>query len=421
VGPPACRPWWPRVLATLSLILAFVALPLSIGLANAWLGIMAAALGVLVAARACWQAVRRRAPGAWTALLGLGANALVLASAIALAGGPEFLHRPVRDALSRVRETFMAGRTEPSEGAPAASTRPTVPDHSVTPPPEPALLMRPVEAPRPPPEPVTPPEEVAQLLAPLRKQGNEAGRVRAANQLGALGATARPATRALCEAALVPSDPLREACLDALEKIHPALAKQVLALLVDADSAHHIRASEALGKMKAEAEGAVPVLVAHLNWSVSSEGPEKAPFKAPFSSPQAVLADIEALVKIAPGDRETVTALCDLLTRSVVNGGPAGKRFVEPRLREQAVQALGGIGSSMPDKRKQIVPALAAALRLTQASDFLERRAAVAALDILGSFGADARTAQQAIRRLRFDQDSTVRDAANAALAKIGK
>ncbi len=114
-------------------------------------------------------------------------------------------------------------------------------------------------------------EKVAKLVRSL-KSDQAADRIRAAEQLGKLKAEGKPAARALCEAAIDEDDSVRQAALEALEKVHPALYKPVSTLLVDSNAVNQISAAQTIGNMRAEGKAATPLLTAHLKRHIPPDG-----------------------------------------------------------------------------------------------------------------------------------------------------
>src|SRR5205807_5692732 len=64
---------------------------------------------------------------------------------------------------------------------------------------------------------------ISRLMSALRSEHN-VDRIRAANELAKLGQAAKSAARALCAAATDEDGEVRQSAIEALEKVHPALA-----------------------------------------------------------------------------------------------------------------------------------------------------------------------------------------------------
>jgi HEAT repeat protein len=229
-----------------------------------------------------------------------------------------------------------------------------------------------------------------------------------------MGERARPAARDLCEAATDASESVRQAALEALEKVHPALHKNVLVLLVDDNSSNHIRASRAVAALGKDGAPAVPVLLAHVRWNCSTErDPQRAVFRIRYFDDDMLVADIGALGTVAPDEPAVVNTLVELTRFTDQFGGGY-------RVRPAAVGALLEVGKAYPGRRKQLVPALVAALDF-RVNERHDEATCLAALAALGAFGPDAREALPALKKLKLSPRMTVREAAAVALGRIEK
>jgi HEAT repeat protein len=248
---------------------------------------------------------------------------------------------------------------------------------------------------------------IARLVKAL-KSDNARERIRAAEQLGAMREAGRPAARGLCEAALDTREAVRQAALEALEKVHPALHKPVLTLLVDKDHQNQIKASRTIAALQEGGKAAVPVLLAHMELLKS---------RPSWTSLEA-REDIATLVKIAPDEQPVIKVLIELATIR----GASDQAYTS---RIAAVSGLGDIGKSRPEKRKQIVPVLIVALdfpdRFVREEHWHDQQVCLAAIQALGNFGPDAKNAIPELKKLKLNPEMRIREAATAAQEKIEK
>jgi hypothetical protein len=260
--------------------------------------------------------------------------------------------------------------------------------------------------------PVEPPDPADvttnRTLAPLvqgLKSGNAAERIRSANELGKLGAAAKPAVRALCEVAAYDFGELRQAAVDALERIEPALAKPVATLLADESSRNCAVAARQMAKMGGSASPAVPVLVWHARRGKAFD----------------VEADLDALATVGPRDPEAVRAII-AHARSPISGGvldASGRNE-----RTAALEVLGWLTQNRGSLRQEIVGFLVKTLAECEGERLrarVIRSPLVAAIGSLEGYGPDAKEAIPVLKRLRLNASKHVRAAAASALERIDR
>lgn len=170
-------------------------------------------------------------------------------------------------------------------------------------------------------------------------KANATKRVRAAQQLGALGEKARPAARKLCLAMLDRSAQVRKAAAVALEKVHPNLAPHCITLTADSDGERHTAALQAILKLGTDANAAVPIVLNHLKYQ--AEGLRNLldlnPFQARVSLVASLIAlDAKVLSHIAPDEPGIANRVAALTLESDL---PAEVRLA-------GVEALGQFGAS---------------------------------------------------------------------------
>ncbi len=198
------------------------------------------------------------------------------------------------------------------------------------------------------------------------QSGTTEERVRAAADLANLGEKARPATGALCEAALSTTKEVSHAALEALEKVNPELYKPVFDLLVDEQAAKHEAALTKLASLGEQGKPATPVVLHEIQRC-----------QALFADPRArwglnVLIQVtndsmETLPKIAAADPQALKTIIELTQLSLPNVVQIRmkRRFVVTAtpFRDDGLEILGGLAESHPDFRKQIIPPVVAILK----------------------------------------------------------
>ena len=227
-----------------------------------------------------------------------------------------------------------------------------------------------------------------------------------------LGAAAKPAARALCLAATDDNVAIREAALEALEKVQPALAKLVTALVVDP----HCSTNYELGiaNMGDVASPAIPVLIWH-----AKQKPDFGRQGTDYA------ADVTALAKIGPTDPEAVRAIIDH-AQSPVAWTYRPDDFYEELA---ALTAFGELAQNRGRLRQDIVACLVKVLARVADPKDASRHAGFgsnnqplfAGLQSIVKYGPDAKEAIPLLKKLKFDEDFTVREAAGAALERIEK
>ncbi|TPW00615.1 MAG: HEAT repeat-containing protein, partial [bacterium] len=236
---------------------------------------------------------------------------------------------------------------------------------------------------------------VSELILAL---GNEhpAIRGRAAQALALIGAAADEARPALLKTLQDKEVKVRVRSAEALAKIGPAQEDEasLIAALKDENAEVRSQVAVALGKRGTGASQAVAPLLRQLQKDKHEE---------------ARAAAAGALGKIRPrSSKEAVAAL-----------RTAAAKDQMPRVRAEAVTALGDLGKGDKDATKslvqELVPDLIAA---TKDQDSAVRRNAAQSL---GGYGSRSEKAVPALTTLVGDPDSAPRLAAVAALGRIGE
>jgi outer membrane biosynthesis protein TonB len=262
-------------------------------------------------------------------------------------------------------------------------------------------------------------------------------RLRAVEELGKLKEAARPAARALCETLVSDSAPaVRQATLDALEKICPELHAPVVVLAVEASPEKHAKAARDVAALGEQGQAAVPVLLSHLRL---------APTRFPYQAATLMAEDAQVLGQIAaeevavqktlleltrltltlPGQRGDIggsvraaalQAVSDLLdkrpeeAKHVLPGLLTATRgMTDPEVRGQAIGLLGKVAENHPDLRRQIA---AAFLIMAKAGD-------TRVVPQFGKCGRDAQDALPLLKKFKLHPVETVRREANEAIEQI--
>jgi HEAT repeat protein len=231
-------------------------------------------------------------------------------------------------------------------------------------------------------------EKVDALVKEVKSK-DKAARLKAMDDLAAMGPEAKEAGQALVEAMLDKTPAIATKAGDALEKIDPDVYKLVLTLAIDRDARARENAIDSLAKLGAEGKAAVPVLfVASLNVEHASHA-------------------LQALTKVAPNDARVIDAVLRNLPvapaeiakgeRFITNSGP----------RATAISVLDSV--TIPPTKS--VPALISAMN--------DPRVRVDAINALGKIGPKAHESVPVLSKLKRDSSENVRDAAGKALEKI--
>jgi HEAT repeat protein len=250
------------------------------------------------------------------------------------------------------------------------------------------------------------------------KSKNAAERLEAVNVLAKLGKGAKSAARALCTLIVIdPAKEVRQAALDAIEKIEPSLAEPLTTLLVDTSVQNAALATRKIGGMGRAGVPAIPVLI----WRARSRLGKGGDFCEEI---------IRALVQLGPADRDALRAIINHVQSPVTEVGIPGS---SERERMVALEALGLSTVAKSDYRKEIVGFLVKTLAQYEPQT-ADRRGRIGRgplhdtdaplLIVIGSiaeYGPDSKDAVPVLKRLKLDRNIKVRQGAVAALEKIDK
>ena len=216
-------------------------------------------------------------------------------------------------------------------------------------------------------------------------------RVAAANGLKAIGEDADDAGGALCLATLDPAAAVREAALEAIEKVRPALYKNVVVLAVEADRGKRFQAIEALRKLEERALPAVPLVLRELKAElVESRGATY------YRIPLTFLAAVKAK------DSETIKTIA---------AGAIGAAIPDGRIA--CLDALLNLSADNDDLRKQAFQVFQRAIGDT------ESQVAVTAINAIPKFEKRAKAMLPTLKKLKLSTDEKIREAATKAVSEI--
>lgn len=210
------------------------------------------------------------------------------------------------------------------------------------------------------------PDELTADLKPLvdkLRTGSAEERIKAAQDLATLGDKAKPATRALCDACLYPSDKPARAALTALEKVNPDLQKAVFILLVDDKADNHSQALTTIADLGKDGKPALPILIHEIRTCQELLTKPGARWGTETLT-KVTRETMQTMVKICPDDPQTPKMMLDLTTFTLPQGflfrvqTADGFAFTRVPLQKTALQLLGELADTQPDHRKAMVAPL---------------------------------------------------------------
>lgn len=228
------------------------------------------------------------------------------------------------------------------------------------------------------------------------KSNFSADRIRAAKELAKFGEDAQKAAPALCEAVVESNRKVAVEALEALQQIWPKMHKNVVTILADKDARKRAEAVKDI-VLTEGGEAAVPVLIDNIKRFITADD-----F---FGADESVAFSIDAVKRMAPKSASFANVL-------LAGASPLNKR---PNNRMLALTALGEISEEHPKSITQIKRTLNYGLGDQNPK---VRIAALKGFANLGKYGNDKATLN-AVKRLKLDSDSDVRDAATATLEKL--
>jgi HEAT repeat protein len=247
---------------------------------------------------------------------------------------------------------------------------------------------------------------LAQIRKDLKSK-KRAERAKAVEELAQLGEDGRDATADLLLSMREIWPVNKEAYLDCLEKIEPALHKPISTLILDTDQTNWFQAMQTIGNMGTDGEHALPLLVgiSKTYWPQQSRRVDA----------QHVLETVTAMSQIAPEKQEVLQTIVALLS------APNGYSYSGATTGHSRPYALE-LAEKLQISPKFIVPALIQWLNDSTPVVTQKRRDTtlqLLAIRKLGAYGAEAKAAIPALDKLRFSSSKEVRDEAKAALESI--
>jgi hypothetical protein len=232
-------------------------------------------------------------------------------------------------------------------------------------------------------------------LAKGLKTKSIAKRIKAAQEAGELGEDASPLAGHLCELLTDPSAKVRQAAIEAIEKVRPDLYKPLVKVLVETDLEKVVGGIQELGALEEKGSPAIPFLLKNVKKGLANQRITK-PVKL-----KLVQAAVEALTMVGPNDPDVIKCLLAL----------ASSRAPDLTLRGVAIQSLGTIVQTNQKVRKQALPAILAALSNPQLQ--------FVAIEAAGNMGADAKSAIPTLKKLKLSPSEEIREKAAEAVDKI--
>ena len=217
--------------------------------------------------------------------------------------------------------------------------------------------------------------------------GEDDRRIKVCREIALAGPEAKSLGRTLCRIATDKSAKVRQAAVEAMEKVRPDLGKH-LAVLIARDT---IRVHDTLGaifQMGEQASDLIPVFVFDFTLAKAPKGNEK------------YIADIAGpLARIGGGEEEIVRLLI------------SGYKSQNGVVRSAVAAALGIVAREHENMRKLVVPALKPALS--------DPPACAAAATSAKECGYEARELLPALRKVKLARDEAIRKAATEAIDAI--
>jgi HEAT repeat protein len=231
------------------------------------------------------------------------------------------------------------------------------------------------------------------------KGGSTPDRIKAAEGFAKLGEEAKPAAKLLCEAAVSGQPKLAAACLEALEKVWPALYTPVVAAITEKDPRKRAEACRTIGLLGDDGAIAVPVLIESLKRCVANDD------EYWYEVNPAVSAAVETIKQLAPTN-------ADFTKLMLLAAGPVNKHYYN---RGYVLETLGDLAETNAKIQKQVRQSATAALADSQS------QVRVAGVRTLGKLGPAAKDSLSLLKKLKFDPDEKVRQAAGEAIERIQK
>ena len=281
--------WQPYIFGLMALLLGTAAVPSALGASINLLLPVLAGIGLLFGLYAIGVSAVRGGRGISVPAIGVVACCTSLVIGLVIFGGVSGLLRPaeVKTAAAEPKDAPM-GNNPAHADVPKSDKQPT-------------------DDKKPKPDPLA-------MLVSTLESGDNAAKVHAAEELGKMGAAAKPAARALCKAATDPAQDVSQAAVEAMEKVCPQLVKPVVTLTHDKEPSNHIAASVEIGKMGEAAKPAIPVLIWHCREGFRKVVQRQGGGQEEY---QVLSTDLASLTTIGLDDPDSLQAVIELATMSL--------------------------------------------------------------------------------------------------------
>lgn len=241
------------------------------------------------------------------------------------------------------------------------------------------------------------PDERVALLVKYLRSTDASIRVKAANSLRQVGpAAAAQAGSALCQATFDTSPQVRQAALEAIEKVLPKLYKPVSTILIDSDAAKRTAAFDELKKMGGDAEPVAPLLAGMIRRDAFRQG-EGASLN--------VTQCISILGETNTKNPEVFKVLAD----------QAAFARMENARKQAILTALQSLTDDDAALRKQVYGLFRASMTDTNAE------IALLAIRHVATYGGEAKEALPVLKKIKLSGNAQIRDAASEAVEAIEK
>lgn len=245
-----------------------------------------------------------------------------------------------------------------------------------------------------------------------------AKKIRAAEEIGRMGADGAAAGQLLCFTALSKDQGVRAAALDAMEKVCPKCHRIVVTLVVDEQKNNIIAALKKMAELNDEGFAALPAAVAILESMkpgiVAKQAKEK-DMVVPYA--------LTACLAVAPTHRRTIGVVGTYL-----GIGRGTKRLDLAGYRFDAIHYIADALQANPKGADKWMPLIIEALGDDEVYEFREPSGAVMqetvammAAKAAASLGPAAGSALPTLKKMKLHKHQPLRDAAIDAVSKIEK
>jgi len=236
-------------------------------------------------------------------------------------------------------------------------------------------------------------------------------RIKATHAIGKLGKSAAPAAETLCMSICESNEEIRNSALEALEQVRPDLYTHLFIVVIDAKKENVAKAIEKLGEMGANAKPALVALLLRIDRYGYEPGTNLFGYPLEINSKGETFATtFDAIKRISGADSPEVLAFfSERASPSPINEFALHNT---PRLeRVKAVKYLLSWAGKNVSRRKEVTPYLLAVFEDALFPEFW--------IDQVADYGALCKNAIPGLKKLKFNPDEKIRNAAAAAITKI--